>query len=88
MSHSSIPGRFVPSSCGWRFARTAPEAFREAIARNLHQAQLLVDEVAGHSDLELLTDAPALSIVPFRHVPAGVADLNSHNATAVHRAPA
>ena len=33
-----------------------------------------------HADLELLTAEPALSIVPFRHVPGGVVDLNAHNA--------
>ena len=54
-------------------------AFREAIARNLHQAQLLVETVAKHPDLELLTATPELSIVPFRHVPEGVADLDAHN---------
>ncbi len=61
------------------FRAHGAEAFREAIGRNLDQAQLLVHAVAGHADLELLTDAPALSIVPFRHVPPDVADLDAHN---------
>jgi aromatic-L-amino-acid decarboxylase len=62
------------------FRAHGAEAFREAIAQNLAQARLLVDEVAGHDDLELLTPAPPLSIVPFRHVPRGVDDLDDHNA--------
>jgi aromatic-L-amino-acid decarboxylase len=54
------------------------QAFREAIERNLAQAQLLVEEVRRHGDLELLME-PELSVVPFRHVPADVADLDDHN---------
>ena len=61
------------------FRAHGAEAFREAIAHNLHQARLLVREVSAYSDLELLDTHPPLSIVPFRHVPAGVADLNAHN---------
>jgi aromatic-L-amino-acid decarboxylase len=53
-------------------------AFREAIERNLAQARLLADEVRRHDDLELALE-PQLSIVPFRHVPPGVADLDAHN---------
>ncbi len=55
-------------------------AFRAAIERNLGQARLLVTEIGRHDDLELLTDQPQLSIVPFRHVPSAGADLNAHNA--------
>jgi aromatic-L-amino-acid decarboxylase len=53
-------------------------AFREAIARNLDQARLLAEEVRGYDDLELALE-PELSIVPFRHVPEGVADVDTHN---------
>jgi aromatic-L-amino-acid decarboxylase len=53
-------------------------AFREAIGRNLDQARLLADEVRRHSELELALE-PELSIVPFRHVPSGVQDLDAHN---------
>jgi aromatic-L-amino-acid decarboxylase len=53
-------------------------AFREAIERNLAQSRLLADEVRRHDDLELALE-PQLSIVPFRHLPAGVADLDTHN---------
>ena len=59
------------------FRAHGADAFREAIARNLHQAQLLVEEVSRHPDLELLDRAPALSIVPFRHVPGGVARIST-----------
>ncbi len=54
-------------------------AFREAIERNLHQAELLYQEVARHDDLEALAP-PQLSTVPFRHVQAGVVDPSAHNA--------
>ena len=58
-------------------------AIRSAIERNLAQARLLHDEVARHDDLEPLCGPPGLSIVPFRHVPAGVSDLDAHNALLV-----
>ncbi len=54
-------------------------AFRAAIERNLAQAQLLYHEIGRYNDLEGLAP-PQLSIVPFRHVPDGVMDLNAHNA--------
>ncbi len=53
-------------------------AFREAIERNLAEAQLLYDTVGAMDDLEAI-GPPALSIVPFRHIPPGVEDLNAHN---------
>jgi aromatic-L-amino-acid decarboxylase len=53
-------------------------AFRAAIERNLGQAQLLAEEVRRHPDLELALP-PELSIVAFRHRPAGVSDLDAHN---------
>ena len=53
-------------------------AFREAIERNLAQAQLLAREVRRHADLELLLE-PELTVVPFRHRPAGITDLDGHN---------
>ena len=55
------------------------DAFRRAIDRNLGQARLLHAAISLHPDLEPLA-APQLSIVPFRHVPEGVADLDAHNA--------
>lgn len=59
------------------------EAIREAIERNLGQARLLYDLVGEHDDLEAVCGAPDLTIVPFRHVPEGAADLNDHNARLV-----
>ncbi|MGQ0668208.1 MAG: pyridoxal phosphate-dependent decarboxylase family protein [Actinomycetota bacterium] len=58
-------------------AHGAP-AFRAAIQRNLDEAELLYREVRQYDDLEPL-GPPVLSIVPFRHVPEGVEDLNAHN---------
>jgi aromatic-L-amino-acid decarboxylase len=53
-------------------------AFGEAIERNLREAQLLYDTVVAREDFEALGE-PKLSIVPFRHVPDGVSDMNEHN---------
>ena len=58
-------------------------AIRAAIERNLGQARLLHAEVSRHDDLEALCGVPPLSIVPFRHVPEGVEDLDEHNARLV-----
>jgi aromatic-L-amino-acid decarboxylase len=60
------------------FRAHGADALRAAIERNLDQAHLLVDEVRRHDDLELGVE-PQLSIVPFRHVPAGAGDLDAHN---------
>lgn len=73
----SRPFRALKLWLGFR-AHGAP-AFREAIERNLSQAQLLYEEVARRDDLEGLRP-PDLSIVPFRHRPEGADDLNRHNA--------
>jgi aromatic-L-amino-acid decarboxylase len=54
------------------------QAFRQALERNLAQARLLAEEVRRHDDLELALE-PQLSIVPFRHLPRGVADPDAHN---------
>ncbi|HYG73175.1 MAG TPA: aminotransferase class V-fold PLP-dependent enzyme [Actinomycetota bacterium] len=54
------------------------QAFRDAIGRNLAEANLLHDTLASRRDFEVLAE-PRLSIVPFRHVPEGVSDLNAHN---------
>jgi len=61
------------------FRAHGADAIRDAIERNLRQARLLYEEVSGCDDLELLCAEPQLSIVPFRHVPPGVADLDAHN---------
>jgi aromatic-L-amino-acid decarboxylase len=63
----------------WLAFRTHGAAeFRAALERNLAQARLLAEEVRRYPDLELLVE-PELSIVPFRHVPPGVRDLDGHN---------
>ena len=66
------------SSSGWPFAFTAP-ALRAAIERNIAQARLLADEVRRHPTTSSSLLEPQLTIVPFRHVPGGVADLDAHN---------
>jgi aromatic-L-amino-acid decarboxylase len=53
-------------------------AFRRALERNVALARRLAERVRAEPSLELLVE-PQLSIVPFRHVPAGVADLDAHN---------
>src|SRR5207249_3183967 len=59
-------------------AHGAP-AFREAIERNLREAQLLYDTLATDPAFEVLGPGPQLSIVPFRHAPEAVANLDAHN---------
>ena len=53
--------------------------FREAIERNLEEADLLYRRAQATEDFEALDAPPQLSIVPVRHVPPGVGDLNAHN---------
>jgi aromatic-L-amino-acid decarboxylase len=53
--------------------------FRASIERNLAQARLLYDAVERTEDLETTGHPPQLSIVPFRHRPKGVRDVNAHN---------
>jgi aromatic-L-amino-acid decarboxylase len=55
-------------------------AFRAAIEQNLAQARLLYAAVEADDELEALCGPPPLSIVPFRHAPPGVSDLDEHNA--------
>jgi aromatic-L-amino-acid/L-tryptophan decarboxylase len=59
------------------------DAIRTAIERNLSQAKLLYGELGRYDDLEPVCGPPDLTIVPFRHVPPGVGDLNGHNARLV-----
>ena len=53
--------------------------FRTAIEQNLAEAELLYRRVQATEDFEVLEAPPRLSIVPLRHVPPGIADLNAHN---------
>jgi aromatic-L-amino-acid decarboxylase len=55
--------------------------FRDAIRRNLAEAQLLHREAAARTDFETFGAPPDLSIVPIRHVPPSVRDLDAHNQT-------
>src|SRR6188472_4225752 len=61
------------------FRAHGAEAIRGAIERNLRQARLMHDEIARRDDFELLCGEPPLSVVPFRHVPEGVSDVDGHN---------
>ena len=61
------------------------DAFRDAIERNLVQARLLYDAVLAHDELEPVCGPPPLSIVPFRHAPPGIADLDDHNSRLILR---
>jgi aromatic-L-amino-acid decarboxylase len=65
------------------FRAHGADAFVAAIERNLAQARLLYETIGRYGDLEALCGAPQLSIVPFRHVPDGVRDLDAHNAALV-----
>jgi aromatic-L-amino-acid decarboxylase len=69
---------FRPLKLWLAFRVHGAAAFREALERNLAQARLLADEIRRHDDLELLVE-PQLTVVPFRHVPPGVEDLDTHN---------
>jgi aromatic-L-amino-acid/L-tryptophan decarboxylase len=53
--------------------------FRDAIERNLAEADLLYARAQATQDFEVLEAPPQLSIVPIRHVPSAAADLNAHN---------
>ena len=54
-------------------------AFREAIERNLREAELLYEIAEARPEFQVLGPPPQLSIVPFRHTPSGVQDLDRHN---------
>jgi aromatic-L-amino-acid decarboxylase len=62
------------------FRAHGAQAFRDAIERNLAQARLLYDAVSDDREFRVLGPPPQLSIVPFRHVPDGVQDVDAHNA--------
>jgi len=53
--------------------------FRGAIQRNLAEAALLFDAAAEAPDFQTLPQRPSLSIVPLRHRPSGVHDVDTHN---------
>jgi aromatic-L-amino-acid/L-tryptophan decarboxylase len=57
--------------------------FRSAIANNLNEARLLYDMASADSEFQVLPHRPTLSIIPIRHLPAGMepedARVDSHN---------
>jgi aromatic-L-amino-acid decarboxylase len=55
------------------------DQFRDAIRRNLAEAELLYRTAMARPDFETFTVPPDLSIVPIRHTPEGVEDLDAHN---------
>ena len=58
--------------------------FRDAIERNLAEAELLYRHAQASEDFEVMDAPPQLSIVPLRHAPPEVADLNAHNLALAH----
>ncbi|HET9672614.1 MAG TPA: aminotransferase class V-fold PLP-dependent enzyme [Actinomycetota bacterium] len=61
------------------FRAHGADQFREAIVRNLAEARLLHRRAAARPDFETFGAPPDLSIVPIRHAPDGVVDLDAHN---------
>ena len=61
------------------FRAHGAEQFRLAIEQNLHEADLLYRTAQRSGDFETMDALPELSIVPIRHAPQGVRDLDSHN---------
>jgi aromatic-L-amino-acid decarboxylase len=61
------------------FRAHGADQFREAIRRNLAEAQLLHRVADARPDFETSGAPPDLSIVPIRHVPEGITDLDAHN---------
>ncbi len=61
------------------FRAHGAEQFRDAIRRNLAEAQLLHLAASERPSFETFDAPPHLSIVPLRHTPEGVADLDAHN---------
>ena len=60
------------------FRAHGAQQFRDAIARNLEEADLLYRRAQMSEDFEVFEAPPQLSIVPFRHAPPGVA-VDAHN---------
>ena len=62
------------------FRAHGADQFREAIAQNLGEADLLYRRAQAAEDFAVMEAPPQLSIVPIRHAPPSVTDLNAHNA--------
>jgi aromatic-L-amino-acid decarboxylase len=61
------------------FRAHGAEQFRLAIEQNLHEADLLYRTAGAAADFQTMAASPQLSIVPIRHAPEGVRDLDAHN---------
>ena len=61
------------------FRAHGADQFREAIRRNLAEAQLLHRAASARADFETFDAPPHLSIVPLRHTPSDVEDIDAHN---------
>jgi aromatic-L-amino-acid decarboxylase len=73
------PSPFLALGVWLAFRTHGSIQFGDAIARNLEQARLLYRVAQKRADFEVLDAPPQLSIVPFRHAPAGISDVNAHN---------
>jgi aromatic-L-amino-acid decarboxylase len=61
------------------FRAHGAEQFRQAIEQNLHEADLLYRAASDADDFQTMAAPPQLSIVPIRHTPEDVRDLDAHN---------
>jgi aromatic-L-amino-acid/L-tryptophan decarboxylase len=61
------------------FRAHGAQQFRDAIERNLAEADLLYRRAQATDDFEVLEAPPQLSVVPIRHVPPAPIDVNAHN---------
>ena len=69
----------------WLAFRTyGAAAYRAWIERTLGHARALADALRDHDAFELLHE-PQLSTICFRHVPAGVEDVDAHNLALAER---
>src|SRR3954454_18547175 len=69
----------APRAQQWlAFRAQGAQQFRDAVGRNLEEADLLYRRAQSSEDFEVFDAPPQLSIVPFRHAPAGV-PLDVHN---------
>src|SRR6185312_16970882 len=61
------------------FRAHGADQFREAIRRNVAEANLLHRAASARADFETFDAPPHLSIVPIRHTPPDVENLDAHN---------
>ena len=63
----------------YRASRLRLLGFVYVLTGNLAEAQLLYRQASARPDFETFRTPPDLSIVPLRHVPDAVEDLDAHN---------